>query len=111
MRRVLFLERRHEWYRSSLDHVLTEKMDDIRESDEEDLGASSPSEDEFGNRNDKPEADQVSSEGFVSMDSDVPVPRKLFSNLMINISSYITGSPTSHLLHSLYNIMLRLATI
>ena len=73
---VLILERRHEWYRASLDHVLTEKMDDIRESDEDDLGASSHSGDELGNRN-KPEADQISSEGFVSTDSDVPAPREL----------------------------------
>ena len=77
---VLILERRHEWYRASLDHVLTEKMDDIRESDEDDLGASSHSGDELGNRN-KPEADQISSEGFVSTDSDVPTPRELLWSL------------------------------
>lgn len=74
-------------------------MDDIRESDEEDLGASSLSEDELGNRkyginrNDKPEADQVSSEGFTSMDSDVAVPRELLnSNVMIMISTYIMSA-------------------
>ena len=80
---VLILERRHEWYRASLDHVLTEKMDDIRESDEDDLGASSHSGDELGNRKNrnKPEADQISSEGFVSTDSDVSVPRELLWSL------------------------------
>ncbi|XP_028400821.1 peripheral-type benzodiazepine receptor-associated protein 1-like [Dendronephthya gigantea] len=74
-------ERRHEMFRSSLDHVLTEQLDDIRESEEDDLGMSSLSEDELGNRknqknkSNKPEADQVSSDGLDSMDSDVPEPR------------------------------------
>ncbi|XP_028400884.1 RIMS-binding protein 2-like isoform X2 [Dendronephthya gigantea] len=74
-------ERRHEMFRSSLDHVLTEQLDDIRESEEDDLGTSYLSEDELGNRknqknkSNKPEADQVSSDGLDSMDSDVPEPR------------------------------------
>ena len=76
-------ERRHEWFRSSLDHVLTDQLDDIRESDEDGLGTSSHSEDELDNRkyrNDKrnkPEVDQASSEGLDSMDSDIPEPRRL----------------------------------
>ena len=76
-------------FRSSLDHVLTDQLDDIRESEEDDLGASSLSEDElhenrknWKNRNTKPEADQVFSEGFDSMDSDVPAPRELHKNLI-----------------------------
>ena len=82
---IKFPERRHEWFRSSLDHVLTDQLGDIRESDEDDLGASSLSEDELKkwknrhNRSSKPEADQASSEGFDSMDSDVPEHRELLT--------------------------------
>ena len=63
--------------------MLTDQLGDIRESDE-DLGTSSLSEDELGNRknrnnrSNKPEADQVSSESLDSMESDVPEPRELF---------------------------------
>lgn len=64
--------------------MLTDGLGDIRESDEDDLGASSLSEDELGNRknrnkrSNKPEADQASSEGLDSMDSYISEPRELF---------------------------------
>lgn len=73
-----FSERRHEWFRSSLDHVLIDQLSDIYESDEDDLSTSPLSEDD--NRkfwNHKPEADQASCDGLSSLESDISEPRKL----------------------------------